>query len=285
MKFEKLFREVMSKINQKSTTPLDIYPLDVINAINDGIRAVILEAVNARTASSITVSQTVTPAVDPNFTEAYSAALTRPILQTTNVHAAVYNLVASQYTFDITAQPTAVKGQIGIKPNDDKVYVCVKSYTGGVQDETFQGHEIRQFALNDGGLYVEDQVISHNGSFWKVLQTFENNGIEVSEGALFTEVFWLQSKRKRYHRPVIMPFQRLQSGALQPETQAFVSFNQETVYTSPEVTSLYVQYVPEWQDASLEDTLDLPAEWESNIKNRAIRELAIKLGVSTNDDN
>jgi hypothetical protein len=284
MKFEKLFRDVMSKLNQQLTTTADVYPVDVINALNDGIRAVIIDAVANRTASAITVSQTVTPAVDTNFLNIYSKALTRPILQTADIHNVVYNVSATRYTFNISTETSATVNQIGILPGTNNLYVCLSSYTGGVQSDTVSFHGLRNFALNDRGFYRAGQTVRFNNEYWKVLQDFDNDGIEIEEGSLFTRVYWMEIEKEKFVRPVIQPYKRLQSGTLQPTSVPFVSFKDDKVYTSADVAQLYVEYVPEWIDAQLEDVLDLPAEWESQIKNQAIRLLAIKFGATQNED-
>lgn len=294
MTVDKLFRDINSRLNARSEQDELFFAGDVLNAINDGIREVILQAVAGRTASSITVSDVLTPQVNTNFINIYSAELSQPILQTGTIHTVIYNVEAQRYDFDITEQTQATINQFGIKPNDAYVYVCLNSYTGGVQDDVVDFHSLRNFALNDGGFYRAGQVIRHNSVYWKVLQDFDNNGIEVEEGSLFTQVYWMKVDKLKGIRPSIQNFKRIQSGALQPTDIPFVAFNKDTVYTSADVKKLYVEYVPEWVDADFGDTLDLPAEWEKSIKDAAIRSLAVKFGglninndtgVNANDNN
>jgi hypothetical protein len=286
MKFEKLYRDVVSRLRQRMTTTDELYPLDVINALNDGIRRVITEAIANRSADSIVTSQTLVPTADASYPMLKSAALTQPIFQTPKETDVVYNVWVIKQVVDLLVATTAGKGSKGIKSPSDNYFICVESYSGGVQSTTFNPRNVRRFALNDGGQYKVGTVVLYNNSYWKVLQDFENLGVEISEGPLFQKVYWSETDYVVRTRPMIFPYRKILNGLYRFEMDnPGIAVVGDTLYCTKDIHQVYIDYVPQWIDADLDDTLTLPTEWEDQIKALAIQSLAVKLGMEVSGGN
>jgi hypothetical protein len=304
MTIDKLFRDINSRLMIHSEQNELYYAGDVLRAINDAVRELIVDAVNNRTAERLLVSEVVTPDLDLRHPHLLSATLDKPVLSTPDIRMSVYNAYYTTVNFDVATETAANAGQKGYIDGYPNIVLCLNNYTGGVQNEIIAGN-VRNFAPNDGGFYRKDTAIQYQNRYWRVLQDFDSDGIIPSsetallyegnslsfedqlltfdspEDVVFKELFWVDTGVPYSSRPMIQPYHRIQAAMLTSPPQyactSTIAFQYDTVYTTPDVKLLMVEYVPEWEDVTTPDSqLELPAEWEGEIKRRAIESLRTK---------
>jgi hypothetical protein len=281
MKLEKLFRDVNSRITAIKG-PAQVYALDVINAINDGIRRTIAEAITGRYAERVSVRETLSLTPDVDYPDFLSGELTFPVFSTTSIYEAILNARVNLENFNITTETSATLFQAGVK--DNHIYRCLEAYSGGVQSKTFSVSDIRLYSQGYLASYKKDEVIRTGGEYWLVLQDFETDEVTFENGAQLEKIYWLKTNDKAWIRPMTARYNMFQTMMVQgPPTvlsTRTIAVNNKDVYVTPTAKSLFIEYVPEWVDVTeLDDDIEVPTEWEEKIKSIAIQILAVKFGI------
>jgi hypothetical protein len=286
MTIDKLFRDINSRLNARSEQDELFFAGDVLRAINDAVRELIVDAVKNKTAERLTINELVTPAIDTDHPYMLSATLARPILSVPDIRMTVYNVHYRTTTFNIATENAATSGQKGYLPGHPTMVLAVNDYSGGPQNVVFKPNEVRNFAPNDGGFYKQGSVIAYQGKYYQVISDFDSDGAE-PPSANFTELFWIDTTIPVLIRPMVHEFHRM--GSIAGDFDRIIScmdnvaFRNDKVYTTMGIKQLFVEYVPEWVDVTdPTDTVEVPAEWEGEIKRRALDSLRNK-GIANAD--
>lgn len=285
MTLETLYRDVNARLSTYNEYTERIYSQDVIKALNDAIAEVRTEATQNRVATQIATTEVIDDFV-PSTTYPYllQANLTSPLLNTANPMVAI---LQAEHWFTATelenASSSATAGDRAYI--NGKLYSCVTTYiTTNTFSKTFDPKRIKSFYANNGAYFSIGDIIVQSGVYWKVLEAFTNDSTQTfAEGARFTQVYWA-SLGYGSGPASVYPISRITEMKLLGDTSCNaprgIAVSQDVIYATPNLPKLTITYVPEWTYvADLDATIDVPTEWASQIKMKAIQKIMPQLGI------
>lgn len=280
-----IYRDIVSRLSSVGVSQQRLVKKDITNAINDAIRNIRVQYIQAGRGEKFATSQTVTPtSKNSDVPFLYSVALTQNIMESLPLSLTV---LTSVVTVDADTIPDALdtfsEGDQKIK--DDKLYEAVSDGSSvNAYNLTFVEEDVKTFYPDNGlTFYVGDVAYDLNtDTYWRCTTKYENTSDTViGSTGNFEQLYWKQIG-DAYKQADVISYERLHLLTLSSKfSQSFpISIKNKNLFALYGDIPYYVSYVPEWKEVTdLTATVDILEEMISPVKIRSLQILSSKLGV------
>jgi len=279
MTLETLYRDIVSYLNAPKDA-LRVY--DYIHEINNVISQMRVEYVESGLGNEFITTEVLFATVpDFSYPTLNTAELSKPLMRSLPIQMTVRQSLFGATCGLLTDRVgTFKKGDIVVKGGD--TYEALEDIEGlNTYDATFEVCGIR--CLKELK-YKEGDVISIDGSFYRVEEPFEYDGHTDIEDLPLKKLYW-RKKGVAFHYGTPVPFNQLQMTKLAIESYHPFSIVENVLYTPSNKTPITISYIPEWtRIEKMDQELGLSDSFYSPLKLRVSQILAGKLGIVLNQN-
>jgi hypothetical protein len=288
MKFSRIYRAVVS-LYPKELLDQFVLTKDILDAINESLANIRVEYVNRGMGQFFSTNETIQFQTDDTYIQYNSVQLTKPLLPTSPINLAILNLFCANFSRNITNAVTVTATEGEIVAIGDSTYICVESHNSvNSVPRKFKSNKIKNYKPGNELTYQQGDVFKDDSGYWLVNVQFISDGEEiVTEGVNFTKLYWRHLEDKQYYPGSFIEWKRLGEMILFPQPYPAYTVVKDKVYTTRNIVSGQINYVPEWEYvSSLDEDVELPEDAFAKVVTRAKGYIDLRfpnLGGSNNE--